>query len=166
VNGPPFTLKVSGTGFTTNSKIVWNDSECSTIFTSATELSTTIPSEYIANPGTVTITVWDPNGISESVILTISDPLPTITSISPNSGRRGTTGSYTIYGLDFVSGASAKLVRSSSTIECLDESVQNNGGRMTCRISIPSRTSTGYWDVVVTNPDGKIAVKKSAFRIK
>jgi subtilisin family serine protease len=170
-NGSEFTLEVTGSGFTTNSKILWNGNECQnpTIFLDTTKISTLIPSSYIVNSGTALITVSDPKGISNAITFTISNlPAPTVSKIHKSSGKRGTTENYTISGSNFIAEASAKLVQSDVQsgfiVECEGEVVQD-AGEITCRIEIPSDVPKGKWDIVVTNPDGKSGVKLRAFNI-
>jgi len=75
--GSDFILVVSGTGFTPVSEIVWNEIVCSpTLFINATHLSTLIPASCITNPGTVSITVFDPTrGISNIAVFTTAPSL-------------------------------------------------------------------------------------------
>jgi hypothetical protein len=162
-------LHVTGTDFTPASRIMWNGAECSnpTTYHNATQLSTIIPADYIKEPGTVLITVSDPvTGTSGSLQLAIEGiASPTITKISPSSGKRGSTRSYTITGTNFVTGASAELRQSGSIIPCMNELIKSGGTTMTCTITIPSNASKGYWDVAVVNPDGQTVLKSGAFRI-
>lgn len=162
-------LHVTGTDFTPASRIMWNGAECSnpTTYHNATQLSTIIPADCIKEPGTVLITVSDPvTGTSGSLQLAIEGiASPAITKISPSSGKRGSTRSYTITGTNFVTGASAELRQSGSIIPCMNELIQSGGTTMTCTITIPSNASRGYWDVAVVNPDGQTVLKSGAFRI-
>jgi len=52
-----FTLTVNGTGFDTCSAVQWSGTSPTTTFVSATQLTTTIPSSDVANPGTASISV-------------------------------------------------------------------------------------------------------------
>jgi len=164
-----FNLVVTGTDFTPASRILWNGAECvnPTVYLDATQISTHILSDSVRDPGTVLITVSDPgSGTSGSAVLTIDTiPAPTITKISPSSGKRGSTKSYTISGTNFVTGASAELRKSGSIIACTHEVVQTGGSTMTCTIAIPSDAARGYWDIAIVNPDGQSAVKPVTFRI-
>ncbi len=164
-----FDLVVTGTEFTPSSRILWNGAECvnPTVFLDSTQISTHILSDSVRDPGTVLVTVSDPNtGTSGSAVLTIDTiPAPAITKISPSSGKRGSTKSYTITGTNLVAGASAELRKSGSIIACTNEVVQTGGSTMTCTIAIPSDAGRGYWDIAIVNPDGQSAVKPVTFRI-
>jgi hypothetical protein len=60
--GPGFTLTALGSGFANGANLEWNGAVLSTNFVSATQLSASVPSILIANPGTATITVVNPGG--------------------------------------------------------------------------------------------------------
>jgi hypothetical protein len=77
VGGSDFDLTVTGSGFTTTSKIKWNETICDgTTFINETQLSTRIPAAYITNPGTVNITVFDlTRGTTNVQVFTISPSL-------------------------------------------------------------------------------------------
>ena len=65
--GADFQLTVNGTNFVQNpgnpvgSVVVWNKNNLVTTFVSATQLTATVPSAFIASPGTATITVVNPS---------------------------------------------------------------------------------------------------------
>jgi len=165
--GAAFTLTVEGCHFTKDSKVCWNGVACNeTVFGDATRLSIQIPASFIAEPGTVSVTVADPlTGTSNAKTFTITAGLtPSVTRISPSTARMGTTRPYTIYGSNLVSGASASLVKSGTTIQC-DNEVVVNSGRMTTTITVPSSAERGYWDLVVTNPGGKSGTKSRVLSV-
>jgi hypothetical protein len=93
--GSAFTLTVTGTNFITTSKVRWNDADRTTTYVSSTQLTAAIPATDIAAAGTASVTVFNPTpggGTSSVQILTIkaaSNPVPTLTSISPISAPAG-----------------------------------------------------------------------------
>ncbi|MDD1687047.1 hypothetical protein [Methanoregula sp.] len=86
---------------------------------------------------------------------TSSASAPKIKDIDPFIGTAGTTVSITdLDGTNFVSGANVSLTRSGeSPINATSVSV-SSGTTITCKLAIPSGTTAGSWNVVVTNPDG------------
>jgi hypothetical protein len=58
--GADFTLTVTGSGFVTDSKVLWNGVEHATTFVSSTSLTASIPAADIAKAGTATVTVFTP----------------------------------------------------------------------------------------------------------
>jgi hypothetical protein len=167
VGGPEFELRVSGTNFTQNSLVAWNGSIRATAFEAGTLRATILQSDS-AVPGKAIVTVVDPErGISNGKEFTILPPLPapTVSRIYPTMVKRGITRTETIYGTNFISGASAELRMSGQTPIICSNVVRVNSGKLTCTVAIPSTASIGYWDVVVTNPDGQNGMKARGFRI-
>ena len=100
------TLTVTGTNFVPGSMVRWNGEDRTTTFSSATQLSATIPASDLAAGGTAQVTVFNPapsGGLTDPLPFTINNPAPTITSISPLSALAGTAGfSLTVNGTGFV----------------------------------------------------------------
>jgi len=92
---------------------------------------------------------------------------PQIKGISPDRGMAGTSVSITdILGDGFKSGASLKLVRSNSpNISATNVDVLSLT-HMSCTFPLPSDTTTGIWDIIVTNPDGQSARYSNAFTVR
>jgi subtilisin family serine protease len=166
--GPGFVLTVSGAEFTSNSKVLWDGGQRSTTSVSSTQLQATILSGDIANSGTATITVTDPErGTSNGMVFTIDGGLaaPVISTVSPKYLRRGGTRSLSIYGSNFAPGDQAELRRNGYTsIPCTGE-VTSNSGKITCSVPIPSTARTGYWNLAVIHPNGQTGIKSSAVYI-
>ncbi|MCE9557788.1 MAG: hypothetical protein K8R88_02440 [Armatimonadetes bacterium] len=95
----PITLVVTGTGFINgSSQIRWNGVVQTTTFISSTQLSASIASSNLQTPGTVPVTVITSGpggGISPSLPFTITNPVPTLTLLSPNSAVAG-SGSFSM----------------------------------------------------------------------
>ncbi len=71
----PFSLLVSGTGFTSASVVNWNGNALPTQFGDSSDLAASVSSSLIASPGKATITVTDSGGASSnSLILPIASP--------------------------------------------------------------------------------------------
>jgi uncharacterized protein (TIGR03437 family) len=92
VGGLAFTLTVSGTGFVSNSMIEWNEAAQATAFVNVTTLTAQIPATLIASTGTARVRVVTPapgGGASSVVNFGITNPLPTLTSLTPSSANAG-----------------------------------------------------------------------------
>ena len=117
---------VNGTGLTANSVVLWNGATGIATTTWTTQaavgctlpcLGITVPSSYVANPGTVTITVYnaDPlgnggGGTSNPATLTLTNPLPSVVSLTPNYVAKGSTDlQLQLNGTNFVSGATVQF---------------------------------------------------------
>ncbi len=111
-SGPSFTLTANGLGFVSGAVIRWNGSSLRTTFISNTQLTAIVPSANLLTSGTANVTVFNPlpdGGLSNPLPFTISslaNPLPTLTSLSPNSVNTG-IGAFnlTITGTNFVNGS-------------------------------------------------------------
>jgi hypothetical protein len=60
IGGPAFTLTVEGGGFVESSTVRWNGSDRLTTFISTTQLTVTIPTGDISEPGTADVSVVNP----------------------------------------------------------------------------------------------------------
>src|SRR6185312_7256112 len=70
--GPPFTLTVTGTRFTSQSILIWNRIQVPTTFISSTELRAQVSASGIATAGSVPVYVYDPQaGNSNTVSFTV-----------------------------------------------------------------------------------------------
>jgi subtilisin family serine protease len=167
--GTAFTLTISGSNFTSECVAKWNGNSRSTILNAGTgQLQASIPATDIAAPGTATITVSDPGtGTSNEMTFTIASPLPppTVSRMYPNTGRKGTTKSVTIYGTNFMNGATAELRKTGYPSIGCNGVVYVTSGKLTCSVVIPSSAGSGYWDMTVYNPDGNSGTKAKAFYI-
>src|SRR5206468_5723815 len=93
-----FSLLVYGTDFFSTSTVKWNATALATTYVSSTQLTATVPASLIANAGTASITVVNPNpcgATSTAVTFTIANT-PVITSSLTVTGQIGVAFSYTI----------------------------------------------------------------------
>ncbi|MFN7944200.1 MAG: hypothetical protein U0Z53_02390 [Blastocatellia bacterium] len=111
-----FTLTVNGAGFVSGSTVRWNASSRRTTFISSTQLTATISSADVATAGSAIVSVISPapgGGTSNSLSFTISsapsNPIPTLTSLSPNATLAGSDDlTLTVNGANFISGAKVR----------------------------------------------------------
>jgi hypothetical protein len=111
--GTAFTLTVNGTNFLSSSVIYWNGMSRATTYVSGTRLTAAIPASDIAVGGTAQVTVFTPapgGGTSNPATVTVNNPTPRITSISPTSAPSGRAGfTLTVNGSGFVSASVVRL---------------------------------------------------------
>jgi hypothetical protein len=94
--GAEFTLTLTGTAFVSTSVVRVNGTSRATTFVRATQLTATIPAADIAATGSLSVTVFTPGvGESEARTLTITNPPPVLTGISPTSTATG-SGAFTL----------------------------------------------------------------------
>jgi hypothetical protein len=99
-----------------------------------------------------------------TVTTTTSYP-PRIKNIDPDKGKTGTTVTLnSLDGEDFVNGATLSLTKAGTTINATDvvfvSSIQLKG-----KFVIPADATTGYWDILVTNPDKQRHLYQNGFNI-
>ncbi len=98
-------------------------------------------------------------------------PDPTITSITPDYGPRGSTVAISdLAGTGFwdtpADKATVKLARSGQPdIVATGVSIYSNGTKITCSFPIPADAYSGPWDVTVTNPDGRSGTLPGGFMV-
>ena len=117
--GPAFTLTVTGTNFNASSTIDFNGVPFTTTFISSTTVTITVPSSSIAVGGTDSIAVVNPGpggGTSGAQMLTVNNPVPVLTSISPTSTVWGSSGfTLTLTGTNFNASSSVQWNGSTRT---------------------------------------------------
>jgi hypothetical protein len=156
VSGPAFTLTVNGTGFVPNSVVRINGdlpaNERQTVFVNATQLTASITAADIAATGAFPITVFNPlpsGGLSNAVNLTVNDPLPTITSLSPASVTAGAVDfPLAVNGSNFVTGAVVRLNGTDATTTFVSAT------QLTTTVPAASVANAGTLNVTVRNPSG------------
>ena len=144
------TLTVTGTGFLSGAVVNWNSTALATTFGSATQLTAAVPASLLAQAGTATIQVVNPNKAqSNTVGFTISSaPPPTITSINPASATAGSAAlTLTVTGTGFLSGA---VVNWNSTALAT-----TFGGATQLTAAVPASllTQAGTATIQVVNPN-------------
>jgi hypothetical protein len=152
--GTSFTLTVNGAGFLAGSSVLWNGSYLSTIYISGNQLSSSVPANFIASPGSAGITVVNPGGsVSNALTFTINQQTsgtPTITSLSPNSTTPGGPAfTLTVYGSGFVNGA-VVLWNGSP----LSTTFQGSTTQLTASVPASLAVIAGTASITVVNPSG------------
>lgn len=144
VNGST-TVTVSGSGVTVTNLV----------FNSATELTADFVIASGATPGARTVTVTTASGTSGGQTFQVNSALaPTLTSVTPNSGKVGELVSVTLTGTNFISGATVNV--SGSNVQVLNVNVANSA-MITADFGINPTAATGARTVTVTTSEGTSA---------
>ncbi len=103
-----FTLTLTGSGFASISTVQWaGQADLIPVTQSDSQLTVQVPAGYIAAEGSASIQVFTPGpggGTSFAQTLTIVEPAPGLTDISPNTNAQGFPGfTMTLTGSNFVS---------------------------------------------------------------
>jgi trimeric autotransporter adhesin len=162
VGGAAFTLTVNGSNFVQNSAVQWNGSAVQTNYVSNTQLSASIPGNYIASVGPVPISVSTPGpggGGSSSMPLTVEYPLPAITSLSPTGVVIGSGPvTLTVNGNNFAQGATVYW-NNISRVTTFISSTQLQATILASDIAV---TTAGTAPVTVQNPSPSAGISNIA----
>ncbi len=105
--GPPFVLTVDGSYFEDGAVVRWDGSDRPTTFVSGSRLEAQIAAADLDRGKYVQVTVRNPDGeISDARTFTVNNPLPALSSISPDRATAGGPGlTLTLLGSNFVPGS-------------------------------------------------------------
>ncbi len=84
VGSGPITLTATGSNFTPASVVQVNGASRSTGFVNGTQLTATLTAADLSNAGFLSITVASSGGTSAPLTFTVKNPVPSISSVSPN----------------------------------------------------------------------------------
>jgi len=106
VGGPAFTLTVNGSNFVNPAWVDFHSEAMPATFVSANKLTVNIPTYYITTAQVVSVDVFSNGFNSAPTTFVISQPKPTLTSLSPASAVAGEADfTLTVKGTNFISGA-------------------------------------------------------------
>ncbi|HEY3333533.1 MAG TPA: choice-of-anchor tandem repeat GloVer-containing protein [Capsulimonadaceae bacterium] len=148
---PGFKLTVAGTGFIADSQISVANYPVPTTHNADGTLSVDLPASITANAAYFAVTVVNPGpggGASKPAAFAITNPLPTITSVSPTSGILGSAVPITITGTNYV-GDSRIFVDGSAVATVVVSSTQ-----LTTTLSATLATGAHTLTVVSPSPGG------------
>jgi hypothetical protein len=145
-----FTLTVNGSNFVPGSVVQVNGSSRTTTFSSSTQLTASIPASDIASAGNVSVTVFTPapgGGTSAAVTLAVTNPQPSLTSMSPTSVQAG-SGAFTLTlnGSNFISGSVVRVNGSNRTTTFVSAS------QLTAQITAADVATGANLSITVFNP--------------
>jgi Tol biopolymer transport system component len=115
VGDPNFTIDITGRGFVSDSAVWWSGTQLTqTGFINFNQMTATVPAELFPVSGEYTLTVVNnPPGInltSNAVTITVDNPLPTVTQLSPATALAGTPGfTLAVTGTGFINNDSTVL---------------------------------------------------------
>jgi hypothetical protein len=114
---------------------------------------------------TRTVTVTNNQTTTVTAVLVLLPAAPTISTITPAYGyNTGIVSITDLSGTGFSSDATVKLTKTGQTnISATGVSVSST--KITGNFDLNGKTA-GYWNVVVTNPDGQSATKSEGFEIR
>ena len=145
-------ITILGSDFLTGATVDIDSSPCSNVVVNPTSITCTTPA---GNLGVVDITVTNTDGQSIALASGFTyQNAPTITSVSPTTGKAVGGTSITITGTNFLTGATVNV----GTNLC--SNVVVNSTSITC--TTPSGIA-GMADIIVTNTDGQSAILVSGF---
>ena len=120
-----------------------------------------------AEKGGYNVIVTNPDGQSDTLVggFTVGEPAPVLSSVTPDKGIYNETVNLIVIGQYFRD--PAKVTLSRGTEQLAASSVQwKNATKITCDLTIPSGTTTGEWNVTVTNiADGQSTTWNRPFKV-
>jgi PKD repeat protein len=171
------TVKITnlqGTGFVTGATVklnmtVYPDIAATDVIVVNPNIITcniSIPAGATPWPRNVVVTNIDGQNGMLSSGFTITGVAPTPTGITPSSGSAGSViYNVNIAGTGFASGAAVTLNRTSVSGIDATNVVVSSPTLIICDISIPAGTSSGQWNVSVSNTDGKNGILVNGFTV-
>ncbi len=144
------TLTLTGTKFLSTLTVSFKGVVHTTTYVSATQLKITLSTSDLATGGTYAVVVTNPipgGGTSNSLNFTVSNPAPTLTSLSPTSAPAGTTSQLlTINGTKFLPNSTVTYHAVAHTPTFLSST------QLTITLSGSDLATGGTYGVAVTNP--------------
>jgi len=145
-----FTLTVQGTNFNASSVVRFNGSDRVTAFVNATQLTAQLTAGDLETAGIYSITVFNPNpagGTSAAVPLTVNNPPPAASSISPTSKMAGDPAfNLTVNGANFNASSVVRL----NGIDCPTTFVDDT--QLVAQIAAAEVVIAGIFPIAVFNP--------------
>ena len=133
---------------------------------SRTQITGTLVIPPTAPAGSYGVSVKNTDGITgvRTGMFTVNSTTPTITARSPTAGNRGWPVSMTINGTNFVSGATVILNRTGYADIPGTSVLVVSPTQITCTFNLLN-AQAGAWNLAVTNPDGRGALRTSYFTV-
>ena len=167
--GGSATVTVYGTDFSSNCTVYLESAATSVGFTNLQFISTTEMSGDIdlvgASEGLWTVVVEKSNGETGALLngFTVLPVTPVVSSCSPFAGLENTTVEVTVYG-DFIDqGATVDLVMGATTLTGMNAITSSSGQTITADFDLIALP--GFYDVVVTDPNGSSGVLIAGFEV-
>ena len=161
----PFTI--NGTNFRTGATVtITNGTTNKTVagtLTGTTKITCSLPLTGLPI-GIYNLTVRNTDGsnVTRTNVFTVTNPTPTLTTITPVSGYNTSSIPVTISGTKFVTGCQVTLVNRSTTIP---GSISSFTGTKIVGTFVLTGYPAGLYNLTVTNPGGPNAIKLNAFTV-
>jgi PKD repeat protein len=167
---------LSGTGFKAGAKVFLNKTGSASLgatnvtVVSAKKITCTIkiPATAVIGPWNVTVKNADGKYGTKANAFLVKTPLPpTVTGITPNTGKRGDLIKVTnLSGTGFVASPkpTVQFLKNSAVITATNVTVVS-AGKISCTVKIPAGAATGPWNVRVTNGDNQAGTKNGIFTV-
>jgi hypothetical protein len=161
VGGPGFTMALTGNGFTASSQVQWTINGVTTTLVPAssslpTQLTVNVPAQQIVGSGVAHVSVTDPGQTSptNTLLFTVLNPAPTVTSISPTtaSAPAASNLTLTVFGTNFNSSSVVQLFQLAPLSSSCVSTTPNSSTQLTSVIQASCLNFGGEFVVVVTNP--------------
>lgn len=145
-------ISVAGTGFTSNSVVLWNGSPLISgiSYYPASSIYATVPAADLTTAGTASVTVKTPTAnpsLSNALTVNITNPpAPTLTSLYPSGGPINTAATVSLTGTGFTT---------ATTVAVNGEVVSStfsSSNQITCTIPAVSLALPGNVNITVTTP--------------
>lgn len=147
-----FTLTVTGSGFNGNSIVKWNNTNRTTTFVSATQLTAAILASDVLAPGAPTVKITNTGAggaTSATLVFTVTVPAPTLFSVSPSSVSAGSAQfTLTANGSSFQTGSIVRWNGADLATTYVSTA------QLTATVPAANVTTQGSASVVVFNPNG------------
>jgi len=151
------TLTISGTNFNAQTSVSFGSNAVqvqSVNFVSSTQLTAVVNVSNQAALGTVTMTVSNPSdigggGASNALSISLQNPIPTVSAISPNNASQGRTQLVLISGTNFVQNAQVFVSGEGVTVSSL---TYVSPIQLQVMLNIAQNAAVGQRNLVVTNP--------------
>ncbi|HKE05655.1 MAG TPA: IPT/TIG domain-containing protein, partial [Blastocatellia bacterium] len=148
--GPQFALTVNGSNFVNGSIVRVNGQDRQTVFISGAQLTATVLASDIVGGGSLSITVANPapgGGVSNAAILSIINPVPTISGFNPTAIAAGSAAfTLKVLGNGFVPGSVVNWNGSPRA------TTFDNSGQVSAQITAVDVATAGSASVMVVNP--------------
>ena len=151
------TLTVTGTGFVTGAVIIFNGQDLTTTVVDQTTVRANVAAAALPTQGVYAVAVRNPQfgnqggGTSSPVVgVTVQNPTPTLSGISPTAVTRGNDASITLTGSNFYDGVVAYLSGASASTFA---TVFVNNGSLTLSIPASSLPVAGSYSIAIKNSE-------------
>jgi hypothetical protein len=147
-----------GAGITVNSCALTSTTQLIANLSISASAAVGVRNVTVTNPDTQSATLT--NGFSVSAVVT--NPPPSLSVVSPNTGTQGQSlASVIVTGSNFVSGATCNFGAGITVNSCAFASAT----QLTANLSISAAATVGVRDVTVTNPDTQSVTLTSGFSV-